>query len=304
MRRRSVSALRRRTWRFERGQRALLGVERVRAAEGDGLVAAGVAERGAEDDGNVEAGETLGDDFFAASRVFARGGKVADDEGLRSVEGAAEEELGQEAVEAVRRLVEVLEQDEGAAELRLERSAAHGGESGEVAAGERSFRATGARGAGGPGDRRRKLAEEQRLEAVELAGILAELRTHRAVDGGHAGPAPLLVEDGGVAVADEQLLRDGVQVGGEAQDAVATAGEDQRFGVAAEGVLELALAARIVAGEVVCAGEDRVGEAGHEPDLAERADAALKLLALERAGGRDDVDRIARLERLHDSSVP
>src|SRR5712664_728810 len=304
MRRRSVSALRRRTWRFERGQRALLRVERMRAAEGYGLVAAGVAEWCSEDDGDVEAGEALGDDFLAARGVFVRSGEVTDDEGLRSVEGAAEEELGQETVEPVRRLVQVLEQDDGSAELWLQRGAAHGGESGEVAAGERSFGATGASGPGGPGDRRRELAEEQRLEALELAGILAELRTHRAVNGGQAGPAALLVEDGGVAVADEQLLRDGVQVGGEAQDAVAAPGEDQRLGVAAEGVLELAPAARIVAGEVVRAGEDGIGEAGHQPDLPERADAALELLALERAGGRDDVDRIARLERLHASSVP
>src|SRR5882724_3749425 len=289
MQRRSVSALRRRTWRFEWGQRALLGVERVRAAEGDGLVAAG---------------ETLGDDFLAAGRVFARGGEVAHDEGFRSVEGAAEEELGEETVEPVGWLVEVLEQDDAAAELRLQRGAAHGGECREVAAGERSFRATSARGAGGPGDRLRELAEEQRLKAVELAGILAELRAHRSVDGGNARPAPQFVEDGGVAVADDQLARDGAQVGGEAQDAVAAAGENERLGVAAEGVLELALASRIVAGEVACAGEDRVGEAGNQADLAERADAALEFLALEGAGGRDDVDRIARLERLHGGSVP
>src|SRR5467141_2323460 len=304
MRRRIVSALRRRTWRFERGQRAFLGVERMRAAEGDGLVAAGVAEGSAEDDGGVEAGEALSDDCLAARGVFVRSGEVADDEGLRSVEGTAEEELGQETVEAVRRLVQVLEQDDGAAELRLQRRAAHGGESGEVAAGEQSFRATRASGAGGPRDRRRELAEEQCLEALELAGFLAELRTHGTVDGGNAGPAPQLVEDGGVAVADEQLARDGAQVGGEAQDAVAAAGEDQRFGVAAEGFLELALASRIVAGEVACAGEDRVGEAGDQADLAERADAALELLALEGAGGRDDIDRIAGLERLHGGSVP
>src|ERR1700682_2617317 len=126
MRRRSVSALRRRTWRFEWSQRALVGVERMRAAKGDGLVAAGVAEGGAEDDGEVEPGETLGDDLLAARGVFARGGEVADDESLRSVEGAAEEELGQEAVETVRRLVQVLEQNDGAAELR----AAGGGRTG------------------------------------------------------------------------------------------------------------------------------------------------------------------------------
>src|SRR5882762_8384434 len=235
MRRRIVSALRRRTWRFERGQRALLGVERMRAAEGDGLVAAGVAEGSAEDDGDVEAGEALGDDFLAARGVFAWSGEVADDERFGSVEGAVEQQLGQETVEPVRRLVEVIEQDDGASELRLERGAAHGSEGGEVAAGERSFGATRASGAGGPRDRRRELAEEQCLEALELAGVLAELRAHRAVDGGNAGPAPQLVEDGGVAVADEQLARDGAQVGGEAQDAVASSREDQRFGVAAEG---------------------------------------------------------------------
>src|SRR6266403_2021377 len=304
MRRRSVSALRRRTWRFERGQRALLGVERVRAAEGDGLVAAGVAEGGPENDGNVEAGETLGHDFLAARGVFAWGGEVADHESLRSVERAAEEELSQETVEPVRRLVEILEQDDGSAELRLQRRAAHGGEGRQVAAGERSFCATGARGPGGPRDRWRELTEEQCLEALELAGFLSQLRTHRAMDGGNAGPAPQFVEDGGVAVADEQLARDGAQLGGEAQDAVPAAGEDQRFGVAAEGFLELALASRIVAGEVACAGEDGVGEAGDQADLAERADAALELLALEGAGGRDDIDRIAGLERLHGGSVP
>src|ERR1700720_1990296 len=162
MRRRSVSALRRRTWRFERGQRALLGVERMRTAEGDGLVAAGVAEGSAEDDGDVEVGEALGDDLLATHGVFARGGEVADDEGFRSVEGAAQEELGQETVEAVRRLVEVLEQDDGAAELWLQRGAAHGGEGRQVAPGERSFRTSSASRAGGPGDRGRELAEEQR----------------------------------------------------------------------------------------------------------------------------------------------
>src|SRR5882724_12630916 len=104
MRRRSVSALRRRTWRFERGQRALLGVERVRAAEGDRLVAAGVAEGSAEDDRDVEAGEPLGDDFLAASGLFAWSGEVADDEGLRSVEDTAEKELSHETVQPVRRL--------------------------------------------------------------------------------------------------------------------------------------------------------------------------------------------------------
>src|SRR5881394_893643 len=144
MRRRSVSALRRRTWRFDRGQRALLGVERVRASKGDGLVAAGVAEGRSEDDRNSEAGEAFGDDFLAARGVFARGGEVAHDEGFRSIEGAAEEELGEKTVDPVRRLVEVLEQDDGAAELWLQGGAAHGGESGEVAAGERSFGATGA----------------------------------------------------------------------------------------------------------------------------------------------------------------
>src|SRR5206468_1862720 len=110
-----------------------------------GLVASGVAEGGAEDDRDVQGGEALGDDLLAASGILARGGEVADDESLGFLEGAAEEELGEEAVEPVGRLVQVLEEDDAAAELRLKRSPAHGSEAREIAAGKRPFDAALAR---------------------------------------------------------------------------------------------------------------------------------------------------------------
>src|SRR2546425_9590047 len=158
MRRVSVSALRWRARRFQRRECALVGVERMGAAEGDGLVAAGVAEGGAEDDGNVKGGQALGDGVLAPRGVFAGAGEVADDEGLGFVQGAAEEQLGEEAVEAVGGFVEVFEEDDGAAEVRLERGAAHGGESREVAAGGRALGATFGAGPWSPGGGRRGAA--------------------------------------------------------------------------------------------------------------------------------------------------
>jgi len=105
MRRGSVSALRWGARRFEGRERAFVGIESVRAAEGHGLVAAGVAEGGAEDQGDFHLGEAFGDDVLAAGWIFGGAGEVADDECLGAVESAAEQELGEEAVEAVRRLV-------------------------------------------------------------------------------------------------------------------------------------------------------------------------------------------------------
>src|SRR5258705_1772368 len=102
MRRRSVSALRWGARRFEGCERAFVGIESVGATEGHRLVAAGVAEGSAEDDGDFELCKPLRDDLLAACRVFAWAGQVADHEGLGAVESAAEQELGEEAVEAVR----------------------------------------------------------------------------------------------------------------------------------------------------------------------------------------------------------
>src|SRR6267142_605240 len=96
MRRGSVSALRWGARRFEGRERTFVGIESVRATEGHGLVAAGVAEGGAEDDGDLHLGEAFGDDILAAGRVFAGAGEVADHEGLGAVEYAAEQELGEE----------------------------------------------------------------------------------------------------------------------------------------------------------------------------------------------------------------
>src|SRR3954465_2173843 len=112
MRRPTVSALGGRGRSFERGQRAPGGGHGRRAAEGDGLVVAGVAEGGAEGDRDLEAGKPFPDHFLAALRIFTGRGEVADDESLGAVEGAAEQELGEKTVDPVRRLVEVLEQDD------------------------------------------------------------------------------------------------------------------------------------------------------------------------------------------------
>ena len=162
-------------------------------------------------------------------RVLAGRGEIADDESLDGVEGAAEQELGEEAVEAVRRLVEVLEQDDAAVEAGLQQRAAHRREGGEVAARERRLHGAAHRAARAPSEMAfvgwPKRSASSRCSA-EI--ILSELRTHRPMDRGDACPPPELVQDGRVAVADDELLRDAPSSRGEAQQAVAAAGEDQR----------------------------------------------------------------------------
>src|SRR5207248_2278740 len=125
---------------------AFVRVKRVRAAEGDGLVAAGVTEGPAERDRDLERTEALGHHFFATRAVFAGRREVADDESLRAVEGSAQEQLRAEAVETVRRLVQILEQDDAALQARLQRCPAHRGERRQVAAGERPFGTSALRG--------------------------------------------------------------------------------------------------------------------------------------------------------------
>src|SRR5207237_2586353 len=154
-----------------------------------------------------------------------------------------------------------------------------------------------------PGEGTERFAEEERPQALERGGILAELRAHRAVDRRHPLAPPDLVEDGRVAVADQELAREPFQLAGEAEKAVSAAREDQRLGVAAKRRLELALAPRVVSGEVAGARKNLLAEAGDEADLPERADAPLEPFALEGAGGSDDVDRIAGTERFHARSV-
>src|SRR5438270_671014 len=176
MRRSRVSALRRHGRRFQRRELAGVGVERVRAAEGDGLVAAGVAEGCPERHRDGELAQALRNDFFPALRIFAR---------------------------------------------------------------------------------RREIAHHERLRPVE----------------------------------------------GDAEEAVSAAREDERLGVAAERRLELALATRVVSSEVAGARKNLLAEAREEPDLSESVDASLEAFALEGAGGSDDVDRIAGMERFHPRSV-
>src|SRR5438105_7297061 len=304
MRRRRVSALRGGSRRFQRRELARAGIQRVCAAEGDGLVAPRVAERRPEHDRDAESGETLGDRLLASSRILTKREEVANHETLGALERPAEQELREQAVEPIRRLVQVFEEDEAALQLRLQRRAAHRREARQIPSGQRSFGATVAGGAAAPREGPRRLAEEELPESLHRAGFLAELRAHRSVDRRHALATPQLVQDGGVAVADEKLARQLAQVGGEAEQPVAAAGEDHRLGVAAEGILHLALPARVVSREVPGARKDFVAEAGLETDAAQRLDATLEALAVEPARGGDDVDRVPGTKRFHARSLP
>src|SRR2546426_10393825 len=293
MRRRRVSALRGGNRRFQRSELTRAGVQRVCAAEGDRLVPAGMAKGRSEDHRDGERSKALGDHFLAASRVFPRREEIADDKTLHAVERAAEQQLREQTVESVRRLVQVFEKHEAAFELRLQRRAAHRRKACEIASPQRSFSAAFARGPRGPGQRTRRLAEEQPAEPFHPGGILAELRAHRPVDGRHAPAAPQLVQDRRVAVADDELAWKLTQLGCEAEEPVTAAGEDQRLGVAAERVLELALAPRIVSREMAGPREDLFPEARLEANAPQRLDAALEALAIESARGGDDIDRIS-----------
>ena len=275
----------------------------MRAAEGDGLVAAGVAEGCPERHRDGELAQSLRHDFFPALRIFARRREIAHHERLRPVEGAAEGELREQAIEAIRRLVQVFDQDDAPAKLRLDRRAAHRAERREIAARQRPFCAPSVRGARRPGERTDRFVEQQRSQALESGRILAELRAHRAVDRRHSLAPPELVEDGRIAIADQELARESFQLAGEAEEAVSAAREDERLGVAAERRLELALATRVVSSEVAGARKNLLAEAREEPDLSESVDASLEAFALEGAGGSDDVDRIAGMERFHPRSV-
>jgi hypothetical protein len=243
------------------------------------------------------------DGLFAVVGLLGGGEEIADDEAARSVQGAAEEELGDEAVEAVGGFVQVLEEHDAVAEGGLERRAAHGGEGGDVAAGERAFGAAFLGSARLPGELVRRPAEEEVLQALLGFRVLAELRAHGAVDRGHARPPPEIVQQRGVAVAHEQLPRHAVDVGGEAEQAVAAAGEDDGLGIAVQGGLQLGLAPLVAAGEVAGARKDFVAVAGDELHVPQGADAALEALAVEGAGGRDHVDGVAWEEGLHEHSV-
>src|SRR5207302_10154802 len=144
----------------------------------------------------------------------------------------------------------IFEEHEAAFELRLQRRTAHRCEAREISSAQRSFCTPFARGPRPPGERPRRLAEEELPEPFHGGGILAELRAHRPVDRRHAPAAPELVQDRRVAVPDDELARKLAQVSCEAEEPVAAAGEDQRLGVTAERIVELALAPRIVSREM------------------------------------------------------
>src|SRR5207302_4477235 len=136
-------------------------------------VAAGVPEGRPERYRDGELAQALGNDVFPALRGFTGRGEIAHYEGLRSLEDAAEEELGEQAIEAIRRFVEIFDQNDAPAKLRLDRRAAHRGERREIAARHRPFRAPSVRRARRPGEGTDRFAEEERPQALESGGILA-----------------------------------------------------------------------------------------------------------------------------------
>src|SRR4051795_13437938 len=101
--------------RAPKGDERTLGcVEGVRDAERDRLVAAGVSEGRAEDERNPERLEALGEHLVAAFGGLADAEQVPDDDALGALERSRLEELGAEPVEAIRGLVQVLEEDDAA----------------------------------------------------------------------------------------------------------------------------------------------------------------------------------------------
>src|SRR3954462_5008890 len=103
----------------EGDKRALGRVEGMRDAERDRLVAAGMAERGAEDEGNPERLEPLRQHLVAAFGGLADAEEVADDDPLRAFERSGLEKRRAPRVEPIGRFVQVLEKHDAAVEARL-----------------------------------------------------------------------------------------------------------------------------------------------------------------------------------------
>src|SRR3954462_7976075 len=163
----------------EGDERTLGRVEGVRDAERDRLVAARMAKGSAEDERNAERLEALREYLVAAFGGLADAEQVPDDDTLRPVERPGLQELGAEPVEAIGRLVEVFEEDDAAIEAGLQRRAAQACEHGEVAAAQRTFRASAANGVRRPVDPARVLSREEHAQPFEGSAVFAELGAHR-----------------------------------------------------------------------------------------------------------------------------
>src|SRR5438874_2693268 len=287
----------------EGNERALGRVEGVRDAERDGLVAAGVAERRPEDEGNAERLEPLRQHLVAAFGGLADAEEVADHDALRAFERSGLEKLGAQAVEAIRRLVQVFEEHDAAVEAGLQRCAAQACEDREIPAAQRALRASATHGVRRPMNPSRVLSREEHTEPLEGRAIFSQLGAHRAVDARDARAPPELVQDGRVAVADHGFRALLDEIGGHLRDdalqPVTAARQDQRLDARVlQGMAKLLEAPLVVAREIALVSlEDALAEPRLETDVLQRADAALEAFLVERAGGRDYRDSVAGSER-------
>src|SRR5437868_7136295 len=286
--------------RLELRERSLFRVKRMRYAQGDRLVALPVTKRRAEYDGNADGGEALGHRFVPAVVVLAGSGEVAYDEPDCPRERSREQELRAQAVGAVWRFVESLEQDDRAAKAGLQRRAAQRREDRKIPAANWSFDSPTAHRARGPPQRLRRFAMQQRIQPCRRTLLFAELRAHRPVDARDAGAGPDLVQDRRVAVSNDglgdELTRNRRR---DAQKPVTTARQhDRARRRIAERAQQLVEAARVRSGEVSdVARVDALAESRLESHLLQRAHAALESVAIERARRRHDCDAVALAQR-------
>src|SRR5436305_649385 len=80
----------------------------------------------------------------------------------------------------------------------------------------------------------RRRALEEPIESVQGLGLLAQLRTHRPMDGGRTRPVCDLVKDGRIAVADDELFD---SRGRDSQQAVPAPRENDGFRLGAQRLL-------------------------------------------------------------------
>src|SRR5205085_11128564 len=168
---------------------------------------------------------------------------------------------------------------------------------------QRTFRASAPDDVRRPMDPSRILSREEHPEPLEGGAVFPELGAHRSVDARDVRPPPDFVQDGRVAVPDDELraLLDEVrgQIGNDALQAVAAARQDQRLGARVlQGMAKLVEPPLVVAREIAeVAVEDALAVPRLEADVLQGADAALEAFLVERAGRRDYRDSVAGPER-------
>src|SRR5438067_3095778 len=306
---RVASARRGRDRASEGDERTLGRVEGVRDTERDRLVAAGVADGSAQDEGNPERLEALRQHLVAAFGGLADAEEIADDDALHPFERSGLEELGAQPVQAIGRLVQILEDHDAAVEAGLKRRAAQAREHGEIATAQRTFRASAPDDVRRPMDTARVYSREQDPEPLEGGAVFPELGAHRTVDARDVRPPPDFVQDGRVAVPDDglRILLDEIrgQIGNDALQAVAAARQDQRLGARVlHGMAKLVEPPLVVAREIAqVALEDAPAIPRLEADVLQRAHAALEAFFVERARRRDYRDSVAGPERARTSHL-